>query len=79
MTGRWRTAAECYLDPFSVNNCRIHFQNGGFYGSRRWKLRHADVDRIGPLRVQNNELFVLARFLLPLALGKACVSFKFLV
>ena len=54
----------CYLDSFSVDDCGIHFEDGGFDGSRRWQFGHTDVDWVWPFRIEHNQLFGLGRFLL---------------
>lgn len=57
------------LDPFAVHYGGVHFQDGGLDRSGRRQLGHADVDGVGALRVQHDDLLVLVHLLLFLGEG----------
>jgi hypothetical protein len=53
-----------YLDAFSVDDGRVHLEDGRFDGSRRRQFGHSDVDGVGSFGVQDDQLFVLNVLLL---------------
>ncbi len=52
------------LESLAVDDAVVHLEDSGFDGARRRQHRHADVDGVGALRVQHDDLLLVGVLLL---------------